>query len=154
MLVDWLLLAVYALGSLIHCYTDFKEQLLYDEVSYVMLGAGLIYAAVHQGTLAGFIGAGVSGSLFFRLFGFCNGGMGYGDVKLAVVLGGWLGWQQGLLSLLLALCMGSIVGLALLVFGGKDRKDAIPFGPYMCISGAIMLAYGKELLDWYSTFFV
>lgn len=154
MLVDWLLLAIYALGSLIHCYTDFKEQLLYDEVSYAMLGAGLIYTAVHQGTLAGFIGAGVAGSLFFLLFGFCNGGMGYGDVKLAVVLGGWLGWQQGLLSLLLALCMGSIVGLVLLVFGGKGGKDAIPFGPYMCISGAIMLAYGKELLAWYSTFFV
>lgn len=153
MLFDLLLLVVYALGSLIHCYTDFKDQLLYDEVSYAMLGAGLLYTAVHQGVLVGLIGAGVAGSLFFLLFGFCEGGMGFGDVKLAFVLGSWLGWQQGLLCLLLALCLGSIVGLCLLTFLGKDRKDAIPFGPYMCISGAIMLAYGKELLEWYSKFY-
>lgn len=154
MLLDVFLLTIYAAGSVIHCYTDFKKQLLYDEISLIMLIAGLGYAYLHQGMTLGIMGAGIVGGLFFLLFGFCHGGMGFGDVKLATVLGAWLGWQQGLLGLLLALCLGSIVGVALLVFEGKSRKDAIPFGPYLCISGAVMLAYGKELLKWYSAYFM
>lgn len=154
MLVDAVLLMIYALGSLIHCYTDFREQILYDEISFAMLAAGVVYVSLHQEITVGLIGAVVVGGLFFLLFGFCQGGMGLGDVKLAVVLGAWLGWQQGLLALLLALCLGSIVGLALIVLTCKGRKDAIPFGPYLCMSGAVMLAYGRELLAWYSSFFV
>lgn len=154
LLLDELLYVLYAVGSLVHCYTDFKQQILYDEVSLFMLGAGFVHVGMHQGILAGLIGAAVVGGLFFLLFGFCNGGMGFGDVKLAVVLGAWLGWQQGLLSLLLALCFGAIVGLALMVFAGKNSKTAIPFGPYLCLSGAVMLVYGKNLLEWYSSFFI
>lgn len=154
MLIDVILLMIYALGSLVHCYTDFKEQILYDEISLAMLVAGVAYVGVHQGIMVALVGAGAVGGLFFLLFGFCHGGMGFGDVKLAVVLGAWLGWRQGLLSLLLALCLGSIVGLALMAFAGKDRKDAIPFGPYMCLSGALMLTYGRELLAWYGSCFV
>lgn len=153
MFLDALLLIVYVIGSLVHCYTDFKKQILYDEVSLVMFGAGLFYFSLHCSFYGGLVGAGVVGGLFFLLFGFCHGGMGFGDVKLALVLGAWLGWQQGLLGLLLALCLGSVVGLALLAFADKTRKDAIPFGPYLCLSGGIMLVYGKELLEWYSEFF-
>lgn len=153
MLMDVVLLMIYALGSLVHCYTDFKEQILYDEISLAMLMAGIAYVGIHQEFTVGLIGSGIVGGLFFLMFGFCQGGMGFGDVKLAAVLGAWLGWKQGLLALLLALCLGTIVGLALMAFAGKGRKDAIPFGPYLCIGGAVMLAYGRELLAWYSSFF-
>lgn len=145
-----LLLAVYVLGSIVHCYTDFKEHLLYDEVSLLMFVSGVWYAVLTMGIKESVLGALAAGAVFFLLFAFCHGGMGFGDVKLATVLGAWLGWQKGLLGLLLALCLGTLVGLSLLLSGKKSREDAIPFGPYLCLSGAIMLTFGEELLRWYA----
>ena len=75
--------------------------------------------------------------------------MGFGDVKLAFVLGVWLGLEQSLLCLLLAFIFGGFVGVSLLLTGIKSRKDAIPFGPYLCVSGWVGLLCGKELLALY-----
>lgn len=144
-----LLLSIYFLGSIFHCYTDIKEQLLYDEISLAMLAAGLTYMGCMHKLWEGIYGCGITGIIFFLLFGFSGGGMGFGDVKLAVVLGAWLGWREGLLSLLLALLLGTVGGGLLLLSGRKKVEDAMPFGPYMCLSGGLMLAYGKELIAVY-----
>lgn len=147
------LLAIYVIGSLIHCYTDFKDHILYDEVSLLMLMAGVVFTSITAAFKDSVVGALLAGLVFFLMFGFCQGGMGFGDVKFAIVLGAWLGWQKGLLGLLLALCLGTVVGIILLLWGIKKREDAIPFGPYMCLSGAAMLCYGEELLAWYVSLF-
>ena len=132
-----------------HCYTDFKEQLLYDEVSLVMLISGMLEGIILNKCSEVFWGGLAIGGVLLLLYIASRGGMGLGDVKLGVVLGTWLGWQQGLLSILFALCLGSIVGVLLIAIRVKTRKDAIPFGPFMCLSGIIMLYYGSELLAWY-----
>ena len=75
--------------------------------------------------------------------------MGFGDVKIAFVLGVWLGLEQSLLCLLLAFILGGVVGVILLLTGIKTRKDAIPFGPYLCVSGWVSFLCGKELIAWY-----
>ena len=75
--------------------------------------------------------------------------MGFGDVKLAFVLGVWLGLEQGLLCLLLAFIAGGSIGVLLLLTGVKSRKDAIPFGPYLCVSAWVSLIWGQKLLLWY-----
>ena len=75
--------------------------------------------------------------------------MGLGDVKFALVLGIWLGLEKSILCLVLAFVAGGIVGISLLATGIKNRKDAIPFGPYLCIAGWVSLLFGNELLNLY-----
>ena len=62
-----------------------------------------------------------------------RGGMGAGDVKLSFVLGVWLGFKASIVCLMLAFVFGGIIGVMLLASGIKQRKDPIPFGPFLCI---------------------
>ena len=144
-----LLLLVFAISLIIHIYTDCKEQLLYDEVSTVLMLTGVIYAYYFGNLWDAVQGAMASVAIMLGIYWASRGGMGFGDVKLAFVLGVWLGLEQSLLCLLLAFILGGVVGVVLLLTGLKTRKDAIPFGPYLCVSGWVSLLCGKELIAWY-----
>ena len=144
-----LLLLVFAASLIFHIYTDCKEQLLYDEVSTVLMLTGVIYAYYFGNLWDAVQGAMATVVIMLVIYWASRGGMGFGDVKLAFVLGVWLGLEQSLLCLLLAFILGGVVGVVLLLTGLKTRKDAIPFGPYLCVSGWVSLLCGKELIAWY-----
>ena len=76
-------------------------------------------------------------------------GMGMGDVKLAGVIGIYLG--SGVApAMLVAFLAGSIVGLAIIAReGGDARKKGIPFGPFLALGGLVGLLAGPELVDLY-----
>ena len=143
------LLSIFLITLIIHIYTDCKEQLLYDEVSTVVMVSGIIYAYYFGNMWAAVQGAMASVAVMLAIYWASRGGMGFGDVKLAFVLGVWLGFEQSLLCLLLAFILGGVVGVLLLLTGLKTRKDAIPFGPYLCVSGWVSFVCGKELIAWY-----
>ena len=83
-----------------------------------------------------------------------KGGMGEGDVKLAAVLGLWLGAEKGLACLLLAFVVGALVGLGALVLKGQGRNSQLPFGPFLALSGVYCYLYGAKLIAWYGQFFL
>jgi leader peptidase (prepilin peptidase) / N-methyltransferase len=72
--------------------------------------------------------------------------MGFGDVKLAAVLGVFLGWQNLLVALLLAFVIGAIGGVIGRIAGGSRM---VPFGPYLAIGGMLALFVGQPLIAWY-----
>jgi leader peptidase (prepilin peptidase)/N-methyltransferase len=72
--------------------------------------------------------------------------MGFGDVKLAALLGALLGWQNLLLALFLAFVLGAVGGLAGRALGGGRQ---IPFGPYLALGGLLALFFGSSLIAWY-----
>lgn len=72
--------------------------------------------------------------------------MGFGDVKLAAVLGAVLGWQSLLVALLLAFVLGAVGGVTARALGGGRQ---VPFGPYLALGGMLALFYGPALLRWY-----
>ena len=76
-------------------------------------------------------------------------GMGMGDVKLAGVMGVYLG--SGVApAMLSAFLAGSLVGLLIIAREGKDaRKKGVPFGPFLAFGGLIGLYWGPELVDAY-----
>jgi leader peptidase (prepilin peptidase)/N-methyltransferase len=78
------------------------------------------------------------------------GGMGMGDVKLAGMLGLFLGWQVGV-ALLVALLAGTLVGMVVLARKGvaAGRKTAIPFGPFLALGGVVALLAGPALVHAY-----
>ena len=78
--------------------------------------------------------------------------MGFGDVKLAFVLGlvlGWLGWSELVLGLFCGFLAGAVVGLALMVLRHRGRKDHLPFGPFLAFGTLVVLLWGDVILRWY-----
>ncbi|MGH9150596.1 MAG: prepilin peptidase [Acidimicrobiales bacterium] len=79
-------------------------------------------------------------------------GMGYGDVRLAGVIGlylGWLGLGHVLLGLFLGFLLGGVVGAALLASRRRGRKDAVPFGPFLAAGAVLATLWGQPLIDLY-----
>jgi leader peptidase (prepilin peptidase)/N-methyltransferase len=80
-------------------------------------------------------------------------GMGMGDVKLAAVMGLYLGGAVAP-GLLIGFAAGALVGLAMIArLGASARKRAVPFGPFLALGGVIALWWGNALVDWYLTTF-
>lgn len=77
-------------------------------------------------------------------------GMGMGDVKLAFVMGLFLGRDVGV-AMLVALVAGSVLGAVVIALkGAKDgRKTAIPFGPFLALGSLVALFAGEPVVDWY-----
>jgi len=78
-----------------------------------------------------------------------RGGMGWGDVKMAGLIGLVVGFPLVFVAILGAMVAGGVVGGALLLFRIKDRKDPIPYGPFLSLATMATLFYGNEILDWY-----
>jgi leader peptidase (prepilin peptidase)/N-methyltransferase len=80
-------------------------------------------------------------------------GMGFGDVRLAGLIGmmlGWIGLGVVVLGLFLAFLLGSVVGLTLIATRVRGRKDALPFGPFLAVGALIAVLWGQTILDVYS----
>lgn len=95
----------------------------------IMIGAGSLYfVAVYYEALTG------------------REGMGGGDVNLLAMLGAFLGWKSLLFILLASSFLGAVIGLALILFKGKDMKYAVPFGPFLCLAALVYLFFGRDLV--------
>jgi leader peptidase (prepilin peptidase)/N-methyltransferase len=76
-------------------------------------------------------------------------GMGMGDVKLAAVMGLFLG-KSVAPALFIGFAAGAVVGIALIaVRGAKARKQGVPFAPFLALGGLLALLWGPEIIDWY-----
>lgn len=101
--------------------------------------------------------AAIGGALLFGLYFIAAliypGGMGFGDVKLAGVLGlalGWLGWGPLVVGGFSAFLLGGVVGIILIATRHAERRSGIPFGPFMFGGAAIGIAFGTQLWDAYT----
>jgi leader peptidase (prepilin peptidase) / N-methyltransferase len=135
--------------------TDLELRVIPNKVLIVSAVAGVVLAAaLDTSSLAErAIGAAAAGGLLFAVALAYPRGMGLGDVKLAAVMGLYLG-RSVAPALLIAFLAGSLFGLALIASKGAEaRKQAVPFGPFLALGGVIALFAGDQLVDWYlSTF--
>lgn len=142
---------------------DADHQLIPDSIVIPLLWVGLFMSLFHPlsgaqtlfiapsdaiiGALAGYL------SLWsvYQVFKLVTGkeGMGYGDFKLLAALGAWLGWQLLHVIILMSAVVGAIVGIAMVVFRGRDRRVPIPFGPYLAAAGWIAMLWGERLWNAY-----
>jgi leader peptidase (prepilin peptidase) / N-methyltransferase len=128
--------------------------------SYVVGAFLLLPAAIARGDWAaagrGLTAMAVLFAVYFAIsFGF-RGGMGFGDVKLAGVLGlylGWLGWSSVLVGTFAGFLLGGVVGVALLLARQASRRTAIPFGPFMLAGALVAVFLANPIASWYSTTF-
>lgn len=115
--------------------------------SYGVVAALLVIAAVvdddADAVLRALIGMAVYYGFFFALWFAYPKGMGFGDVKLAGVLGlvlGYVGYDVLAVGVFGGILLGGIVGIGLMVFSGATRKTKVPYGPFM-LAGALLAVF-------------
>lgn len=97
------------------------------------------------------VGMAVGGGLFVAVAFvaervFKRPGLGWGDVKLAVAMGAMLGpGYQFLTFFIVAVIVGAVVGIICMAVGWCKRRDYIPFGPMLALSGIAMIYYGETI---------
>lgn len=138
-------------------FIDVDTQYLPDSLTLPLLWSGLlanlfgVFVPLQDaviGAMAGYLALWTVYWLFRLIRG--KEGMGYGDFKLLAALGAWLGWQVLPLIILLSSVVGACIGLALIVFKGRDHNIPLAFGPYLAVAGAIALFFGPMLVaGWY-----
>ncbi|MFI5240545.1 MAG: prepilin peptidase [Candidatus Saccharimonadia bacterium] len=75
--------------------------------------------------------------------------MGFGDVKLVILMGLFLGFQKLGLALFVGFDSAAIIGLALLATRLRKRTDHIPFGPFLAAGTIVAALFGTQLINWY-----
>ena len=135
---------------------DLEHSLLPDDITLPFMWLGLacnifgVFTDINSSLIGAMLGYSILWIIFIS-FKTVTGkeGMGYGDFKLLALLGAWLGWQSLPLIILLSSIAASVIGLAMIIFKGRDKAAAFPFGPYLAIAGWITLIWGKELTGLY-----
>jgi leader peptidase (prepilin peptidase)/N-methyltransferase len=94
------------------------------------------------------IGGGIGFILFFLIVIVSRGGMGFGDVKLAALIGLVTGYLV-IVALLMGMILGGLVAVILLGFKIKKRREAMPFGPFLAVTAIATLLWGSDILNWY-----
>lgn len=149
LLVTWALLAL--------TFIDIDKMLLPDQITLPLLWLALVAAvagfskvdaaAAITGAAIGYLALWSVYWAFKLLTG--KEGMGYGDFKLLAVFGALLGWQQLPLIILLSSLVGAVIGTLMLAMQGKDKNNAIPFGPYIAAAGWIAMLWGEQITQAY-----
>jgi leader peptidase (prepilin peptidase)/N-methyltransferase len=84
-------------------------------------------------------------------------GMGWGDVKLALVLGtvmAWVGWGALVVGGFGAFLIGAVWGIGAMAAGRAGRKSALPFGPFMVVAAVVATVWGAPVATWYADLFL
>ncbi|PIP22632.1 MAG: prepilin peptidase [Candidatus Nealsonbacteria bacterium CG23_combo_of_CG06-09_8_20_14_all_39_17] len=76
-------------------------------------------------------------------------GMGIGDIKLAFLMGLFLGWMDILVALFVAFFSGAIIGIGLILLKKKKMKSEVPFGPFLVAGTFIALFWGQTIINLY-----
>ena len=138
---------------------DLEHKLLPNKIvfpAFIFGWLGLGTTAAIEGDLSPLVGAAVGAAVFggflFTVAFIAPAGMGFGDVKLAFVLGTFLGFAGGigytLTGMFLSFMLGGVLGIALLL-RGRNRKSEVPFGPFLAAGTVLAIFVAESLLDWY-----
>lgn len=139
---------------------DLEFKLLPNRVVFPALIAGaaaLTVAALIEGEPSNLrdaaLGALVFGGFLFLVAFIYPAGMGGGDVKLAFLLGMFLGYVGGvgvtLVGMFLSFLLGAVIGVIVMVATGGGRKLAVPFGPFLAGGTILAIFIGRALVDAY-----
>lgn len=130
------------------------NRIVFPLAGFVAVALGL--GALVDGTPEAFGRALLAGAVAFVAYALLHlaspRGLGFGDVKLAFVLGlalGYLGWAELVLGLFLGFLFGAVVGVGLLVARRRTRRDHVPFGPFMAAGACTAILVGAAIIDWW-----
>jgi len=124
-------------------------------VVIVLLGAASLLSGDIGALARGLIGMVALFALYYAMALVYRGGMGFGDVKLAGVLGfvlAWSGWDVFAVGAFAPFLLGGIFGIALIAFTKAGRKTRVPFGPWMLAGAWVGIFTGAVVARAYLSF--
>jgi len=156
-----LCLTLYVSCSLIAIFIyDLKHYLIPDKILFPAIVITFLYRLLANFSLMPnyIIAVLVSAGFFLFIFLISKGRwMGFGDVKLAVLMGLLLGLPNVLVALFLAFLFGAIIGVILMAFGKKSAgwrmKSEMPFGPFLITGTFISILWASPIIQWYLNLF-
>lgn len=146
-----LLMLIYTAILALVTVTDLEHRLIFNvvilpsillSVAAAFLMPGINWRAAVVGGVGAFI-------LVYAAAWLSRGGLGEGDVTLSTFLGFAMGFPKIILSLTFGVFLGGMVALLLLVTGKVGLKTFIPYGPFLTVTGWIMLVWGNEIWQYY-----
>lgn len=143
---------------------DLKHYLIPDKVLFPAIAVAFLYRLFYFSSAQNYLWAVlITAGLFLFIFLASRGKwMGFGDVKLAVLLGLLLGFPNILVGLFLSFLFGAIIGVALMLLSpstssGQAKiglKSEIPFAPFLIAGTFAAMLWGQEIINWYAGFFM
>jgi len=150
--------AFYVSTMLVAIFADLENEIIPDEIIFFGIPAGLLWHWFSGDLTASIIGCALGFSLLFLIsqFGrliFKKEALGYGDLKLAALMGAWLLPDKLILALFIGYLLGAVWSLGLLALKIKKMDDYIPFGPWLCLGAVISFFFGREIIAFYLAHF-
>jgi prepilin signal peptidase PulO-like enzyme (type II secretory pathway) len=151
-------LAFYACLFTIIFVVDLEHGLILNKVVYPGMVVALLLAlypwpwlneSMVMRVAYAALGGGIGFAIFFLIAIISGGGMGWGDVKLAALIGLAIGFPMVFLSLIIGVILGGIMAVALVIAKKRKRRQTIPFGPFLALAAMITLLWGSNILSWY-----
>jgi leader peptidase (prepilin peptidase)/N-methyltransferase len=137
---------------------DLEQGLILNKVVYPGMVVALLLALYPLPWLSEPMGMRIAYSALGGAIGFAillliaivsRGGMGWGDVKLAALIGLATGFPLVFLAIIMGAILGGIVAVALVIAKKKNRRQTIPFGPFLAVAAMVTLLWGSNILSWY-----
>jgi leader peptidase (prepilin peptidase) / N-methyltransferase len=162
-------------------FTDWRERLLPNTVNFTGLAIGLLFSffvplsdgaalwlsnrifdfpppspvlSFVDAAFGGIVGAGILwlvGEGYFRLRG--REGMGFGDVKMMLMVGAFLGLRRTILTILVGSVLGALLGATFILLSRKGSDYELPFGSFLGIAALLVVFFGTPLINWYQSLF-
>jgi leader peptidase (prepilin peptidase)/N-methyltransferase len=132
-------------------FIDLEHKIVPNKIMAPAAIYGLVTAvAFRTDMLPELLIAGAGAFVFFLVAALIHPkGMGMGDVKLAGVMGLYLG-KLVIPALFIAFLVGSVVGIVLVMrHGMRSRKVGVPFAPFMALGAFVSMLCGQQLIDFY-----
>ena len=132
-------------------FIDFSTMLIPDSLSISGIIIGLLLSMFRGIIVVSCIGAAV-GAIYILIIihigkaVYKKDVMGYGDIKLAAMVGAFVGWDSFLLTILFSSLFGSLFGLVQIKRGKSSMKSLIPYGPFLAIGGFITFLFGRWII--------
>jgi len=138
---------------------DLHHRILPNAITLPGIVAGFAASVfLPPGWMSSLIGIAAGGGVllaiaeaYYRVRG--QEGLGMGDVKMLAMIGAFLGWPLMILTLVLASCAGSIVGVTLMATGRGTMQAALPFGTFLALGALVAAVAGDGILSWYLAFY-
>jgi len=157
--VEFAVTAFYGSLFIVLMVIDLEHGLILNKIVYPAAVVALIISVFLPQTgiiplpwpeaLNGIIGCAIGFAFLLIPTLVSRGGMGWGDVKMAALIGLVTGFPMVLVALMTGVILGGLVAAVLLLLKKKGRKEAIPFGPFLSLGTIATLLWGKQILDWY-----
>jgi leader peptidase (prepilin peptidase)/N-methyltransferase len=140
-------------------FIDLDFQIIPDLITLPGMIVGLLMSLLPggMGILSSGLGLLVGGGSLYviaalgdKLFG--KESMGGGDIKMAAMLGAFLGWQKVLLVFISSAAIGLVASVFLMIFSARLRQQrVVPFGPFLALAAIVAVIWGDRLIAYYLT---